>query len=163
MQGYASDADADCRVRKAKGSFGIVSPIWRNSSFPNSLKVRIFKSNVTTKLQVLVNRCLRRNFHIYWPNTISNTNLCKMADMQQIDVIIRRHKWNPLDGIGRKKGRPCETWRRTVERECKNLNKIWPDQSQEFGGELALLMPYVPVGIKETKKNKSAITFHLTI
>ena len=54
-------------------------------------------------------------------------NLLKMADMQQIDVIIKRHKWgwightlqkdetsvagqamqwNALDGIGRKKGRP---------------------------------------------------------
>ena len=41
-----SYADVDCRVRKAKGAFGILSPIWRNSSFPNSLKVRIFKSNV---------------------------------------------------------------------------------------------------------------------
>ena len=26
-----SDADVDCRVRKAKGAFGILSPIWRNS------------------------------------------------------------------------------------------------------------------------------------
>ena len=26
-----SDADEDCRVRKAKGAFGILSPIWRNS------------------------------------------------------------------------------------------------------------------------------------
>ena len=71
-----------------------------------------------------------------------------MADMQQIDGIIKRHKWawightlrndessvarqamqwNPLDSIGRKKGRPCETWRR---RECKNLNKTWPDLKQ---------------------------------
>ena len=33
-----SDA-VDCRGRKAKGTFGILSPIWRNSSFPNSLKV----------------------------------------------------------------------------------------------------------------------------
>ena len=128
----------DCGVRKAKGAFGILSPIWRNSSFPNSLQVCIFKSNVvlvllygsstwkvtksiTTKLQVFVNRCLRSIFHIYWPNTIYNMNLLKMADMQQIDVIIRRHKWgwightlrkdessvapqamqwNSLDGIG---------------------------------------------------------------
>ena len=45
-----SDADVDCRVRKAKGAFGILSPIWRNSSFPNSLKVRIFKSNVVSVL-----------------------------------------------------------------------------------------------------------------
>ena len=26
--------------------------------------------------------------------------------------------------------RPCENWRRTVERECKNLNKTWPDLKQ---------------------------------
>ena len=59
-------------------------------------------------------------------------NLLKMLDMQQIDLNIKRHKWgwightlrkgessvarqamqwNPLDDIGRKKGRPCETWR----------------------------------------------------
>ena len=51
---------------------------------------RVTKS-ITTKLQVIVNRCLRSIFHIYWP--ISNMNLLKMADMQQIDVIIKRHKW----------------------------------------------------------------------
>ena len=39
-------------------------------------------------------------------------------------------QWNPLDGIGRKKGRPCGTWRRTVERECKSLHKTWPDLKQ---------------------------------
>ena len=98
-------------------------------------------------------------------------NLLKRAEMQHIDVIIQWHKydwightlrndessvarqamqWNPLDGIGRKKGRPCEIWRRTVERECKNLKKpglIWNKcPSQDFFGELALLMPSVPVG-----------------
>ena len=39
-------------------------------------------------------------------------------------------QWNPLDGIGRKKWTPCETWSRTVERECKNLNKTWTDLKQ---------------------------------
>ena len=39
-------------------------------------------------------------------------------------------QWNPLNGIARKKRRPCETWRRTVEKECKNLNKTWPDLRQ---------------------------------
>ena len=78
-------------------------------------------------------------------------NLLKMANMQQIDVIIKRHKWgwlghtlrkyessvarqamqwNLLDGIGTKKGRTCEIWRRTVESDCKNLNKIWSDLRQ---------------------------------
>ena len=35
-----SYADVDCRVRKAKGAFRILSPIWRNSSFPNSLSLK---------------------------------------------------------------------------------------------------------------------------
>ena len=118
----------------------------------NQLLVLIsYSKSITSKLQVFVNRCLRSIFHIYWPNTISNMNQLKMADVQQIDVIIKIHKWgwightlrrdessvarqatqqNPLDGIGRKKGRPCETCRRTMERECKNLNKTWPDLKQ---------------------------------
>ena len=100
-----SNGDVDCSARRAKGAFGILPPIWRNSSFPNSYKVRIFKSSHFSKV-----------------------NLLKMAVMQQIDVIIKRHKWgcighlprkhkssvvrqamqwNPLDGIGRKQGRPC--------------------------------------------------------
>ena len=54
-----------------------------------------------------------------------------MTDMQLIDVNIKRYKWAsightlrkdeslvtrqatqwyPLDGIGKRKGRPCETW-----------------------------------------------------
>ena len=32
-------------------------------------------------------------------------------------VALQAMQWNPLDGIGRKKGRPCDTWRRTVERQ----------------------------------------------
>ena len=59
------------------------------------------------------------NFSIYLEKIIGISTVARQA-MQ----------WNPLDGIGRKKGRPCETWRRTVERECKNLNKTWPDLKQ---------------------------------
>ena len=49
-------------------------------------------NSITTKLQVSANRCLKSIFNIYWPNTVSNVNLLKMADMQQKDVIIKRHK-----------------------------------------------------------------------
>ena len=96
---------------------------------------------ITTKLQVFLNRCLI--FHIYWHNNISNMNLLKMADMQQTDVLIghtlrkvessvarQTMQWHPLDGIGSRKGRPCETWRPTVARRCKNLNKICSDMKQ---------------------------------
>ena len=72
-------------------------------------------------------------------------NLLKMEDMQQIDVIIKRHKWgwhtlrkdessvarqamqwNPLDGIGRKKGRPCVNCGKGVQEP----NKTCPDLKQ---------------------------------
>ena len=45
-----SDADVDCIVRQAKGTFGILAPIWGDSSFSNGLNVRIFKSNVVSVL-----------------------------------------------------------------------------------------------------------------
>ena len=75
-------------------------------------------------------------------------NLLEMADMQQIDVIIKSHKWgwightlrkeessvarqamqwNPLGDMKEKRG---DLVRRTMERECKNLNKTWPDLKQ---------------------------------
>ena len=83
-----------------------------------------------------------------------NVNILKMANMELIDVSIKRHtwlmwpwigqtlqkdessvarqamQWNPLDGIGWRNGRSCETCRRTVQRECKNLNKTWSDLKQ---------------------------------
>ena len=64
-------------------------------------------------------------------------------------------QWNPLDGIGRRWADPA-TRGDKLWRECQNLNKAWPDLKQlvQFGGELALLMPHVPVGIKEIKKKK---------
>ena len=60
-----SDADVNCRVRKAKEAYGILSPIWRNSSCPNRLKVSVLlhgsstwkvTKSITTKLQVFVKR-----------------------------------------------------------------------------------------------------------
>ena len=68
-------------------------------------------------------------------------NLLKMADMQQIDAIIKRHKYgcenmslqwpeklcNEIWMVLEEKREDLETWRRTVERECKNLNKTWSD------------------------------------
>ena len=56
-----------------------------------------------------------------------NSKTCKKHDSS---VSRQAMQWNPLYGIGRRNGRACETWRRTVERECKNLNKTWPDLKQ---------------------------------
>ena len=118
-------------------------------------KLKLFKSNVlsvllygcstwkvtsstTKRLQVFVNRCLRNIFRIFWPNKISNEDLLRMADMEEIGVWIGRQKWrwightlrkdqqciakkalywNPVTASKRPVGRPRITWRSTVETE----------------------------------------------
>ena len=89
------------------------APVWKNNANPTKLKVRIFKSNVlsvllygcstwkvsrslTNKLQVYINRSLRSIYRIYWPKTISNDELCKMAGIQSVDNIIKRQKWGSI-------------------------------------------------------------------
>ena len=79
-----------------------------------------------------------------WPNTISNAELWNMADIEPIDVTIRRMKWightlrkndssvakkvlrwNPPAASNPSRGRPRTTWRNTVEKEAKSINKVW--------------------------------------
>ena len=50
-----NDADVDCRFRKAKGAFGILSPIWRDSSFPNNVKVYFFNIYIIYNKKIILN------------------------------------------------------------------------------------------------------------
>ena len=49
-----SDEHIAVRIKKAQKSFGMMTPIWRNSTLSRRLKVRLFKSNV---LSVLLYGC----------------------------------------------------------------------------------------------------------
>ena len=31
-----SDADVDCRIKKAKGAFGMLAAIWKNNAYPKA-------------------------------------------------------------------------------------------------------------------------------
>ena len=42
----------------------------------------------TSKLQVFVNRCLRRILNIYWPEVISNEELWRRAEETEISIEI---------------------------------------------------------------------------
>ena len=106
---------------------------------------------------------------------MSNVNLLKMTDMKQIEMIIKKHKcgWfrhtprKDFSGIlwmvSEKKAKTL----RDVETNCGKCKKPdlignnWP--SQDFGGELALLMAYVSVGIKEIKKKKRLLNTSLPL
>lgn len=161
-----TDLDVESRIKKARAAFGMLSIVWRNNNLSTSVKIRLFKSNVlsvllygcctwkvtesvTNRLQVFVNRCLRNIFRIYWPNRITNDELHRRANMEPIDIRIRRLKWswightlrkeegciarkamewNPMGGGSRKRGRPRQTWRRTVEGEARaGIGKSWSE------------------------------------
>jgi len=84
-----------------------------------------------------VNRCLRYILRIWWPNIISNKDLWKVTGQEDINVEIRKRKfrwvghilrkedeeipkaallWNPQRN--RKRGRPRNSWRRSVIKEA---------------------------------------------
>ena len=99
-------------------------------------------------------KCLRKILGIFWPNKISNEDLLKRTTMTSISKIIKIKRWRWMGHIcrmqesaiprkalrwtpqgSRKRGRPMETWRRTMEREMKEwgwtlgeVNKLAQDR-----------------------------------
>lgn len=106
-----TDDDVDGRIKKAKGAFAQLTPIWRSNIISRDLKLRIFVSNVksvllygcetwkvtksiSTKLQVCVNKHLRQILRVFWPDTISNEDLWKETRQEPINKEILRRKWS---------------------------------------------------------------------
>ena len=80
------------RISKARHAFALLRPVWRTTSLSLKTKLRIFSSNVKSvllygsetwrltstlinKIQVCVNKCLRRILGIRWPERIRNEDL----------------------------------------------------------------------------------------
>ena len=111
---------------------------------------------ISHKQEVFHNRCLHRILRIYWPQTISNYELCRRTGTEPITQQVRQKRWRWIGHVlrmppaalprvalrwtpdgHRKRGRPKETWRRTVEKERKENSWTWghlegqaPDRSQ---------------------------------
>jgi hypothetical protein len=100
--------------------------------------------SISHSLEVFQNRCLRRIFNIYWPNKISNEDLLKKANMQALTSEVQRRRWRWLGHVlrmppnaaprvalrwtpdgKRQRGRPRETWRRTIDREREEHGWSW--------------------------------------
>ena len=94
--------------------------------------------------EVFQNNCLRRILHIFWPNKITNAELHERTGMLPISLEEKKRRWRwighvnrmPLTSIPRvamrwtpagnwRRGRPKETWRRSMEREMKALGWSW--------------------------------------
>ena len=101
-----------------------------------------FKFYLFISGKLFVNRCLRRIVNIHWPEVISNEELWRRAEETEISIHIKRRKWNWIghtlrkghDIIERqvldwnpqgqgKRGRPKQTWRRSVHNEALGEGK----------------------------------------
>jgi len=151
------------RIRKAQIAFSALNKIWQSTTYSTQTKLRIFNTNVkavllygcetwknskyiTTKLQVFINKSLRKILRIFWPDQITNNELWKRTKQPKIDLQIRKRKWGwlghtlrkPMEDITRQalewnpqgkrgRGRPKNTWRRTVLEEAKGMKKTWAE------------------------------------
>nr|KAG5701644.1 hypothetical protein BaRGS_019333 [Batillaria attramentaria] len=156
-----SEKEVRERISKASQAFASLKTIWRTRKLSTKTKLRLFKSNVLStllygaeswkmtkgighKLEVFQNRCLRRILSIFWPNTISNSELHERTNTKPITLEVRARRWRWIGHVlrmppaslprialrwtpdcRRKRGRPKETWRRTVEREMKEQGWTW--------------------------------------
>jgi hypothetical protein len=101
---------------------------------------------ITAKLQVFINKCLRKILRIFWSDQITNKELLKRTKQPTLDLQIRKRKWGWLghklrklsDVIARQaiewnpqgkrgRGRPRNTWRRTALEEAKGVYKTWAE------------------------------------
>ena len=104
----------------------------------------LVSNSITQRLQTFVNKCLRIICRIFWPNTISNAAQLSLTNAEPIVLQIKRRKWRwkvhmlrkPPDSISRMalewnpqgsrgRGRPKQTWRRSMLNELANANITW--------------------------------------
>ena len=104
---------------------------------------RMTESDVN-KLSTFHTKNLRKIMRIFWPAKISNQDLLARCNQDSMEDIIMRRRWKWIGHVirrepsnitrtalhwtpegKRKRGRPKNTWRRTVEAELKSLHHTW--------------------------------------
>ncbi|XP_030756948.1 uncharacterized protein LOC115882839 [Sitophilus oryzae] len=119
-----TEKDTEERILKAQRAFGMLTPVF-------------------------VNKCLRRILRIFWPNQINNEELWRRTSQNRIDIEIKKRKWGWIGHILRRphkdiarqalewnpegrgaRGRPRNTWRRTVTSEAQEVGKTWGEIKQ---------------------------------
>ncbi|XP_048759469.1 uncharacterized protein LOC125669065 [Ostrea edulis] len=100
--------------------------------------------SIVLRLDVFQTKCLRRILKVFWPNTISNKDLYQRTSTSPISEMIKMRRWKWIGHVHRmgatsipkiamrwtpagkrNRGRPKETWRRSVEKEMKQCGWTW--------------------------------------
>ena len=101
-------------------------------------------NQITRRLQIFVNKCLRRIMSIKWTNKIMNEELWRITHEKSIENQIKRRKWNWIGHTLRKetgatektaldwnpqgyrrRRRQKRTWRRAVDGEIRSTRRSW--------------------------------------
>ena len=123
------------------------------------------------KLDVFQNKCLRRIMKIFWPNIISNEDLHIQTGMMPMEQTLEKRRWRWLGHVcrmspnsitrtamrwtpqgKRKRGRPKETWRRTIQKDLKSRGLSFntaPHVAADRARWRSLLSPQAPDGTDE--------------
>ena len=105
------EEDVASRIKKANGVFVQLNPVWRNLNISKEVKIRIFSTyvksvllytcetwqttnQITRRLQIFVNKCLRQRMNIKWTETIMNEELWRITHQKSIENQIKSRKWN---------------------------------------------------------------------
>ena len=143
-----TDRDIKSRIRNATAALKTLIPIWTSQIISGKTKLRLFNTNVksvlnacetwritkalTHKVQTFINRCLRAILHIKWQDKITNEEIWRRTGQTQAEAQIKRRKWDWLSPAlkwnpqgKRKRGRPCSTWRRSVDPGGQTLGHSW--------------------------------------
>jgi len=92
------------------------------------------------RLDIFLHKCLRRILKVHWSMRVPNDEIRRRAGIKKNSTQVQRRRWkwighvlcmapnqNPHVALSwapsgkRSRGRPRETWRRTVEKECVEL------------------------------------------
>ena len=133
---------------------------------------------ISSKVQSFINRCLRRILRLQWFDRVSNADLWERTSQRPVALEIRKRKWrwvghtlrkeqanitrqsfqwNPQGK--RKRGRPKQTWRRSLLEELRTAGLSWEKAKASArdrpGWKKKLLRPYAPQGGQRLKSSKS--------
>ena len=79
--------------------------------------------NISSKMQVFVNKCLRIINSTFWPKTITNEELLNICSCRPITTGIKNRKWHTLrkeDTVGYGMEPPRMTWMRSKHAEYQD-------------------------------------------
>ena len=156
-------ADVKARIGKAQTAFIALNKLWKTKDISLGTKLRIFNSNVKSvllygcetwnastdcvkRIQVFINKCLRRLLRIRWSDKVRNEDVWKRTRQNPVEDEIGRRRWKWIGHTLRKsgnsitkraldwnpqgkrsRGRPRGTWRRVRENDVCRSGKTWTE------------------------------------